>query len=367
LRRLSFTLRPAIVGLSAVALCLAGTGGAVAAAGHRTHRQAAAAPAVTWHRLRLLHGWKTGHTKLFNLATPAYAISGGVVYLDGGVKQPAGSNDEFAVLPRAARPKHDLFITVFSGDGTGTPGTLLILPNGTMRAYSGGARTITMLSAVSFPVATAKWHSLKLINGWKKAIPNLGAAAPSYFVSHGIVYLTGSAAGGSSLAPLAYLPRAARPAHREYLPSYEFGGAEGRVYISQSGAIYSFGTAGQTQSSLDAESFPAVGQALTWHSLKLTSGWHSTQSVYQTGNPAYAVVGPIVYLNGGMQQAPGGALFAFLPKAIAPPHTLDRQVDTYGGTTGSVSLSNIGIASSTPATYAQEFTSLAGIAYPRNS
>ena len=78
--------------------------------------------------------------------------------------------------------------------------TGLIMPSGSMRAHFGGARTITTLSAVSFPGASARWHKLKLINGWHDAISNLAAAAPSYLVSHGVFYLTGRGRHPSSPA-----------------------------------------------------------------------------------------------------------------------------------------------------------------------
>jgi hypothetical protein len=328
---------------------------------------------VTWHKLRLLHGWKSSRSSTPNVANVAYAISGGVVYLDGTVHQPGGSNDEFAVLPRAARPRHDLFIPVFTGSGTGTPGTLLIMPDGSMRAYSGGAQLLTSLAAVSFPVAGTRWHALKLLNGWKTAIHNLGAAAPGYAVIGGVVHLTGSAAGGTLETELALLPKGDRPSHDLYLPVYNFGGTEGEILVETSGAVFSFGGSASSQVSLDSLSFPAAGaRGIRWHKLPLTAAWASSQLQYETGDPAYAVVGPIVYLAGSMHFKPsvkaGSAIFSELPKAIRPVHNVNKLEYTYQNSTGGVTLAGIfGLASSDPASNAENYTSLAGFSFPRSS
>lgn len=74
------------------------------------------------------------------------------MYLSGSLHT-AGTSETFARLPRAARPAHNLYITVYTfGD---TSGTLYIGRNGIMDAYSSTpseADDYTSLAAVSYPV-----------------------------------------------------------------------------------------------------------------------------------------------------------------------------------------------------------------------
>ena len=116
-------------------------------------------------------------------------------------------------------------------------------------------------------------------------------------------------------------------------------------------------------------SFPTAGADLRWHKLTLAAAWSSSQGTYRTGDPEYAVSGPVTYLSGSMHYTSGGsAVFADIPKAAQSVHELIRQVYTYAGSTGGITLApSFGIASSNPPSLAQGYTSLAGISYLRNS
>ncbi len=118
-------------------------------------------------------------------------------------------------------------------------------------------------------------------------------------------------------------------------------------------------------------SFPSAGAKLTWHKLKLATGWSSSQSQWNSGHPAYAIAGAIVYLAGSMPfdtLSGGNAVFAQIAKPAQAVNEVTRLVDTFGGTTGGITLTpSLGLAASTPSSYAQQFSSLAGISYPRNS
>src|SRR5215469_4348700 len=135
--------RPAIVKsavLATPALALLMTAGAASAATtqqtaraatHTVHRgvRPAAAANVTWHNLTLMNGWQAASGR----GLPAYAISNGVVYMTGGLTQPSNGPEEFAVLPKAARPSHAMYRSV---DGfAGAEVTLFILPDGSMQVY----------------------------------------------------------------------------------------------------------------------------------------------------------------------------------------------------------------------------------------
>ena len=65
---------------------------------------------------------------------PGYWVSGGVVHLSGSVDQPSGTGQIFAVLPKADRPAHDLYIQVmvYTPDDTAYAATVVIDPDGAM-------------------------------------------------------------------------------------------------------------------------------------------------------------------------------------------------------------------------------------------
>jgi hypothetical protein len=105
-----------------------------------------------WHSLALKNGWfspqSSDHT-----GTPAYRVSGGVVYLTGAIRQnTTGGNSLFAVLPKADRPAHELYISIYTLSGN--VGTLLIGPDGEMSAFGSDAWVLTSLAGVSFPLGS---------------------------------------------------------------------------------------------------------------------------------------------------------------------------------------------------------------------
>jgi hypothetical protein len=373
MRRLtSIVARPVVsAGAAAVLVCglSAGTALAVGSAAAGQHPTATAVATVTWHRLALRNGWRSSRSASYSVANPSYTVSGGIVYLDGALHQATGSKTEFAVLPRGARPAHKEFMTVMSGTAAGVPGTVEISPDGVMTASSptGSTRPLTSLEAVSYPAAGGHWTNIKLAGGWKSAAAAFGTVRPAYTIRNGIVYLGGSLTSGTG-SRFATLAKNARPRSVLYITVYNSGGSWGDVVIPPSGVIESFGLTAHLQTALDGVSFPTAAAKLGWHKLKLSAGWTSSQADYQTGDPAYAVSGPIVYLAGSMHFTSGSAIFAALPKAARPVNDIIRQVYTYGDTTGGLILTPIfGIAGSNPPSNAQGYTSLAGIAYPRNS
>jgi len=102
---------------------------------------------VTFHKLTLRNGWTTASG---GVSAPSYAVSAGVVYLTGGMHQPSGTARKFAILPRAARPKHTLWIGVFS-EAT-TSAFVEILPSGAMLIGGDDRQFFASLAGVSFPV-----------------------------------------------------------------------------------------------------------------------------------------------------------------------------------------------------------------------
>jgi hypothetical protein len=113
-------------------------------------------PAATTavHKLSLLNGWQP-YFSYADTGKPAYTVTGGVVYLSGSLYQQAGTSEEFAVLPAAARPRHTLWIKTYTYNGA--VGVLKITPAGLMYAYNeagNAAQSYTSLAAISYPLGS---------------------------------------------------------------------------------------------------------------------------------------------------------------------------------------------------------------------
>jgi hypothetical protein len=376
----ALTLRPARLILPAAAL-LTVIGGTTAAAApahagppaarahHGPARPAGAAKLATlsWRQITLANGWQSASTSKLVTGTPAWAAHDGVIYLRGAVKQPtSGGSATFATLPKEARPAHNLYIQIYTN--TDTPGILYVGSNGTVEAYGGNADTFASLSAVSYPAASVTPHDLTLKNGWASSQPSYGTGDPAYAVSKGVVYLSGSMHTAGTMTLAFVLPKATRPSHVLYISVYTFDGSTGFLEILPSGQVNVQGADSSEYTSLASVSFPVA--STKWTSFKLEGGWKSDNKVYSTGSPAYAVVNGVVYLNGSMDQPTSGTgLWTDLPAAArTKKDVLEIEVYTVNGTAGAVAITNsLGLVSSNPFSNAEDFTSLAGIAYPQSS
>lgn len=102
------------------------------------------------HPLTLINDWIASSG-----GTPTYSVSDGVVHLSGSIAETSEVSTLFAVLPPGARPAHEMYISVYTLDGS--TGTLRIEPNGDMIAYSpvvSNASDYTSLASVSFPLGS---------------------------------------------------------------------------------------------------------------------------------------------------------------------------------------------------------------------
>jgi hypothetical protein len=210
--------------------------------------------AVKSHQLSLKDNWRSSEAS-YESGNPAYAVSKGVVYLSGSLH--GGTSQLAFTLPRAARPAHRMYISVYT-NGLST-GWLLIQKSGQVDVDGPGATTFTSLANISFPVASTKWHAFKMIKGWKSAASIYGSAAPGYAVINGVVYLTGSihhASGGTGLWTI--IPKPARPASELQIEVYTFGGTPGEVNMAQNDgfAVSNPPSYAEGQTSLDAIAYP---------------------------------------------------------------------------------------------------------------
>lgn len=185
------------------------------------------------HLLKLLHGWTSGQSA-FDSGAPGYAISGGIVRLSGSAR--SGSTNLLAVLPKAARQTHFMYLSVFTLGGN--PGSLVIRPGGDVLAFGTDAGKLTSLAAISYPVAKTTWHKISLSARWKSSQSVYDSGDPSYTVIHGVVYLSGSLHQVKGVSGLfGQLPVAARPARILEIGTYTFDGAYGYLSLTPSGLI----------------------------------------------------------------------------------------------------------------------------------
>jgi hypothetical protein len=333
---------------------------------------AAAAPArvpaagVTWHKLKMLNGWAS--FAALGTGAPRWAVKNGIVYLAGSIRQTSGSDDEFAVLPKAARPSRRLYISVFTEDLT--LGWIFVEPDGHVYVESltyGDAQAYTSLAAISYPAKATATHKLALVNGWRSCQSCFGTGDPSYSVRDGVVYLAGSLQHPTgSKDVFAVLPRSARPANALAIGIYAYGGSIGELTIAPDGKM-SASLGGTDQfTSLAGVSFPLGTRATQ---LNLHNGWKPLPSASHDGRPAYRVADGLVYLSGAMHQPSGsGKKFAVLPRAARPAHALYMTFYA-AGTIGTLVITPPGMMFiyCSPQSAAQVFTSLAGISYPVSS
>jgi hypothetical protein len=319
-----------------------------------------------WHPFTLKHGWRSASNKNLVTGTPAWAERDGVVYLRGAIAQsnPSGSTI-FATLPSYARPPSELYIQVYTQSEV--PGILYISPGGALEAYNGNSHAFTSLAAVSFPLASIKSHQVKLLNGWQSSQSQYDTGNPSYAISNGVVYLSGSlhSTGNSVLAFI--LPKAARPTHTMAISMYTLDGfLPGQIEILPQGEVDISGKYASGYTSLAGISFPVA--RTKWQKFKLLDGWQPS-----TGDdgvaPGYAVVNGVVYLHGAMKQSPAGnGLWTDLPAAARSTDVLSIEVMTTSASTGGIAItSRLAVVASMPPSNSEALTSLAGIAYPPSS
>jgi hypothetical protein len=228
-RRLAARARGAVAAVvlttAAAALAIAAGGSASAAT-----RPAAATTVVTWHRLTLRDGWQSSQGQ-WGSGSPSWAVRNGTVYLSGSLHQAAGTRPEFALLPKAARPSHRQYISVYTNGFT--VGHIDVFPSGLLDATSNpvsDSQAFTSLAGVSFPAAGTSQHKLRLLHGWASSQAVWRTGSPSYWVTSGVVHMSGAIHGGNN-SEFAVLPAAARAARLDYIPLYTSGDTSGQLNI----------------------------------------------------------------------------------------------------------------------------------------
>jgi len=190
---------------------------------------------ITPHKLTLKNGWASENAD-YSSGNPAYSISGGIVYLSGSMAH-GKPGWAAAVLPKAARPAHVMYVLVYTFGGDS--GLITIYPNGKIIASGADATSYTSLANISYPVASTKWHAFTLIDNWKSADPTYHTGAPSYVVINGVVYVGGAMTG--TKAPNGFwtpIPTAVQPPAQVFA-EVDMGGAPGEVDFAESDGLAS--------------------------------------------------------------------------------------------------------------------------------
>jgi len=262
--------------------------------------------------------------------------------------------------------------------GQGTHGWIIVYPNGAMHAnaapYS-DAQGFTGLAGISYPAQAMAMSTLPLENGWQSSDSQWGTGDPSYSVSNGMVYLSGSLYQPAGyIQVFGVLPPAARPAHTMYLSVYTYNGAIGELEIDTNGNMLAYEGGAQQYTSLAGVSFPVASAAA--NRLTLINGWQSAQPSYGTGDPSYSVSNGVVHLSGSLVQPPAAGNtqdFAVLPPAARPKYSLYIKTEVSPpdsiAAAGQIVISPDGrlYSDSFPLSESEAFTSLAGISYPLGS
>jgi len=298
-----------------------------------------------------------------------------VVYLAGSMDQPGGGAGEAAVLPPQAVPASISWLTVYGFDGAA--GALRIFPDGTMYASGGGTADFTSLAGVSFPAAQSApaGQALTLVNSWSSGDSDFGTGDPSYFVSGGIVHLSGSLVNYGDSLPVngyfAVMPAAAQPGSCMETNVYTYADSVGwlainpmttDMYVQDEGGTESLAAAYTSRADI---SYPQEGTA--WHTLTLLNGWTAGSLSCPDGPPSYYITNHVVYLSGALTHSqPGGGPFATLPLAARPTHPLYLTVNAEGQPYAAIAINPSGqmylFGGNEPG-----WTSLSGIAYQESS
>ncbi len=240
----------------------------------------------------------------------------------------------------------------------------LTLGGGSALAAPGAPAHPARSAVPAGPRPGVTFHKLTLQNGWVSGQVPYDGGDPAVGISNGIVYLSGSVRQPSpGPGPFASLPPGYRPAHSLYLPVYALNGSEGSIEIDPDGLLYLFGNASVSgYASLAGISFP---RTVPSQQLTLVNGWQSSQTAWDSGNPAVSIRNGVAYLSGSLHNPSAATgVFATLPPAGRPSHTLYLPIYTNGGSEGSLKVTPQGTLQLAVTGGSKLFSSLAGISYP---
>lgn len=309
--------------------------------------------------LSLLNGWTAAPA---GTSSPSASIIDNVVHLKGAMS--SGTSSIAFTLPLELRPPTDVFVNV--GLCNAAKGRLRIQPSGVVSVSAPGpfsdAQCFTSLDGVAFAGISLGFTALALENGWTNAPFSTSGAA--FDVKDGIVVLKGAIGSGTS-SRIFTLPIGVRPKTDVFVPIDLCGGSKGRLQIQATGAVFVDGSFTQAQcfTSLDGASF-VLPPPTEWTPLTPFNSW--TGNVFGAGAPAVVFYDGIVHLRGAVA-AGSTDVISRLPVALRPDHRVFVPTDLYQARRGRLQIDptngEIIVSASENFTFAQNFTSLAGVTF----
>ncbi len=194
----------------------------------------------------------------YGTGDPSYVIKSGIAYLAGSATTPTNQTTLAANVPAIA-PDNCIHTNAYAFNGH--IATVFIAPTGSqiwVNNDNQGAEydlEFTSLAGVAYPVAGANWQPLTLQNGWTAATnPDCAVGAPSYDLSNGVVYLSGSVSSPTGSGSPITLPQAAWPTHWLYF-TVNTGQGHASLSISPNGQVTVFGGPQPDETSLSGISY----------------------------------------------------------------------------------------------------------------
>lgn len=291
--------------------------------------------------LSLVNGWRSAQIA-WQTGVPGVVLDdNGIVHLSGAILHGASNTLAFT-LPVGDRPASYVYLTTYTFQGT--QGSLRIQPDGGVYPFGSNVTTFTDLASLSFPAASnsLSFNALTPSNSWVSADPTYSSGNPAAAKDdEGIVHLSGSLLGGTTITVGFVLPIHYRPAKSIYLNVYTHDGTVGYILIEPNGNTTIVGANAMDFTSLAGVTFRANNTILQTHGLTLQNGW--TAGGYGSGKATVTRDDfGFVHLNGALSNPSDGSPAFVLPKADWPPHTLYLTTYTFFGAAGAVQINTDG-------------------------
>lgn len=315
--------------------------------------------------LTLQNGWTGG---AFSTATPAAALDcNGIVQLKGGMST-TGANLQAFTLPAGLMPSMSVYLPIA---GTNAAKVQLYINGNTGAATTSAASgntpdttTFTSLEGVSFPVSSAGYTPLTLLNGWTTY--STGTRKPAVANVGGIIRFQGAIANGTATNVFT-LPASMAPSASTYVSVNLFNGARGRLLIGTDGSVnvefQNVFSDAQALTSLEGAWFVLSPSGST--TLTLQSPWGTYGG---SRPPAVSISNGIVRFEGAIGAPAGSALMPFtMPGGFLPALTAYAPVGLCNSTQGRLLISPGGAVTiqteGNVAMNATCFTSLDGVSF----
>jgi hypothetical protein len=313
-------------------------------------------------QLALINGW---YNAPYSTSNAEVQTVSGIVHFKGAIASIASDSEPF-VLPKAFRPKTDVYIPVDLCNAQN--GRLYIQPSGDVYIQSENSFTnaecFTSLDGASFALNGSGYTELSLINGWYNAPYSTSNAEVKKI--NGVVHFKGALASIADNAEAFVLPKAYWPKTYVYIPVDLCNATNGRLYIQPTGEVYvqaeTYFSNAECFTSLDGAWFVASDSGAK--ALDLVNGWIGAP--YGTSAAKAEKSSGIVYFQGSIETSGDYTEPLVLPSSMIPQTSVYVPVDLCNATKGRLYIQPNGVVTvqaETTFADAQCFTSLDGVSF----